>query len=67
MVVKDIDDHPPKFNRQKNSVPLSMEVEEELPIGSKIGEVIAIDRDIGENAVIDYAIICKFEIFFSYY
>ena len=67
VVVKDIDDHPPKFNRQKNSVPLSMEVEEELPIGSKIGEVIAIDRDIGENAVIDYAIICKFEIFFSYY
>ena len=67
VVVKDIDDHPPKFNRQKNSVPLSMEVEEELPIGSKIGEVIAIDRDIGENAVIDYAIICKFEISFSYY
>ena len=62
VIVKDIDDHPPKFNRQKNSVPLSMEVEEELPIGSKIGEVNAIDRDIGENAVIDYAIICKFRI-----
>ena len=37
-----------------------MEVEEEMPINMKIGEVIAIDKDIGKNAVIDYAIICKF-------
>ena len=37
-----------------------MEVEEEMPINMKIGEVIAIDKDIGKNAIIDYAIICKF-------
>jgi len=55
--VKDVDDHPPKFERQTNSVPLMMEVEEEMPINMKIGEVIAIDKDIGKNAVIDYAII----------
>ena len=58
--VKDIDDHPPEFDRQKNSVPLSMEVEEEQPVGTRLGEVTAVDRDIGANAVIDYAIICKF-------
>ena len=57
VVVKDVNDHKPKFNRQKNSVPLSMEVEEELDIGSNIGQVEAIDQDIGENAVIDYAIV----------
>ena len=57
VVVKDVNDHKPKFNRQKNSVPLSMEVEEELDIGSSIGQVEAIDQDIGENAVIDYAIV----------
>ena len=43
----------------QNSVPLMMEVEEEMPINMKIGEVIAIDKDIGKNAIIDYAIICK--------
>lgn len=57
VVVKDVDDHPPQFERQRNSVPLMMEVEEEMPINMKIGEVIAIDKDIGKNAVIDYAII----------
>jgi len=55
--VKDVDDHPPQFERQRNSVPLMMEVEEEMPINMKIGEVIAIDKDIGKNAIIDYAII----------
>jgi len=57
VVVKDVDDHPPQFERQRNSVPLMMEVEEEMPINMKIGEVIAIDKDIGRNAIIDYAII----------
>jgi len=57
VIVKDVDDHPPQFERQRNSVPLMMEVEEEMPINMKIGEVIAIDKDIGKNAVIDYAII----------
>jgi len=57
VIVKDVDDHPPQFERQRNSVPLMMEVEEEMPINMKIGEVIAIDKDIGRNAIIDYAII----------
>ena len=55
--VRDVDDHPPQFDRQRNSVPLSMEVEEELQIGTKIGEVMAVDEDTGKNALIDYAII----------
>jgi hypothetical protein len=55
--VKDVDDHPPHFIRQRNSVPLSMEVAEELETGTKIGEVTAVDEDIGKNALIDYAII----------
>ena len=60
VIVKDKDDHPPRFDRQRNSVPLTLDVEEELPIGSQLGEVAAIDRDIGANADIDYAIICKY-------
>ena len=59
VIVKDIDDHPPRFDRQKNSVPLSMDVEEELELGTRLGEVTAIDEDIGENAAINYAIICE--------
>ena len=55
--VRDVDDHPPHFVRQRNSVPLSMQVEEEMEIGSKIGEVVAVDEDTGKNAIIDYAII----------
>lgn len=57
VVVKDIDDHPPLFNRQRNSVPLTMEVTEEIPVGIRIGEVAAVDLDQGINAEIDYAII----------
>ena len=49
-----------RFDRQKNSVPLSMEVEEELEAGTRLGEVTAIDEDIGENAAINYAIICEY-------
>ena len=55
--VRDIDDHPPHFVRQRNSVPLSLEVEEELEIGTMIGTVTAVDEDTGKNALIDYAII----------
>ena len=57
VVVNDIDDHPPKFNRQRNSVPLTMEVLEETKIGIKVGTVAAVDQDEGRNAEIDYAII----------
>ena len=46
-----------RFDRQKNSVPLSMDVDEELELGTRLGEVTAIDEDIGENAAINYAII----------
>merc|ERR1719512_187401 len=53
VVVKDIDDHPPQFNRQRNSVPITIEVEEEMAPGTKIGEVVAIDKDEGQNAQID--------------
>ena len=55
--VQDIDDHPPQFNRQRNSVPLRMEVLEEIDIGRTVGTVQAIDEDEGINANINYAII----------
>jgi hypothetical protein len=55
--VKDIDDHAPVFNRQKNSVPFEIEVTEEIPVGSRIGQVDALDQDEGDNAVVQYAII----------
>ena len=54
-----------RFDRQKNSVPLSMEVEEELEPGTRLGEVTAIDEDIGENAAINYAIICEYNTVLS--
>jgi len=57
VIVKDVDDHPPHFDRQRNSVPLSMDVVEEIPIGTIIGEVAAVDQDTGKNAIIEYAII----------
>ena len=57
VIVTDVDDHPPQFNRQRNSVPLSKTVTEEIPLGTKIFEVEAIDGDIGKNAIIDYSII----------
>ena len=37
-----------------------MDVAEELDLGTRLGEVAAIDEDIEENAVINYAIICKY-------
>ena len=40
----------------QNSVPLTMEVTEEIPVGIRIGEVAAVDQDEGVNAEIDYAI-----------
>jgi hypothetical protein len=43
----------------QNSVPLTMEVAEEIPVGIRIGEVAAVDQDVGINAEIDYAIIRK--------
>ena len=63
--VQDIDDHPPQFARQRNSVPLRMEVLEEVDLGRTIGTVQAVDDDEGLNAEIDYAIIGgdKAEIF----
>ena len=57
VIVKDIDDHPPQFHRQRNSVPLAMEVLEEMELGNKIGIVSAVDEDEDRNAEIDYAII----------
>ena len=40
-----------------NSVPMEIEVREELPMNSPIGQVKAVDEDIGENADIEYAIV----------
>ena len=57
VIVTDVDDHAPIFKRQRNSVPVELEVMEEIPLGSEIGQVVAIDEDEGENAIIDYAII----------
>ena len=57
VVVTDEDDHPPVFNRQRNSVPVEIESYEEIPVGSIIGRVRAIDRDLGDNAIVDYAIV----------
>ncbi len=50
--VKDIDDHAPMFDRQKNSVPLRLEVVEEMALGSKIGAVTAVDKDIDRNNIL---------------
>ena len=52
-----MDDHAPVFKRQRNSVPIELQVTEEIALGSKIGEVFAIDLDEGENSQIEYAII----------
>ena len=57
MVVTDEDDHPPVFNRQRNSVPLEIETMEEVRVGTLIGNVTAVDKDLGENAVVEYAIV----------
>ena len=57
VVVTDEDDHPPVFNRQRNSVPLEIETMEEVRVGTLIGNVTAVDKDLGENAVVEYAIV----------
>lgn len=57
VVVTDVDDHAPVFKRQRNSVPVELEVMEEIPLASKIGQVYAVDGDEGDNAVIEYSII----------
>ncbi len=53
-------------NMLQNSVPLRMEVTEQIPVGIRIGEVAAVDQDEGANAEIDYAIIREwiFNFFF---
>ena len=40
----DVDDHAPVFKRQRNSVPIELQVTEEIPLGTKIGEVTAIGK-----------------------
>ena len=40
----DVDDHAPVFKRQRNSVPIELQVTEEIPLGTKIGEVSAIGK-----------------------
>ena len=44
---------------RQNSVPIEIEVLEEIPLGTVIGTVQAVDTDQGENAVIEYAIVGK--------
>ncbi len=57
VVVTDVDDHAPVFKRQRNSVPIELQVFEEIPLGTEVGNVVAVDLDEGDNAVIEYAII----------
>lgn len=64
VVVSDIDDHKPVFNRTYDSPPLEFSVQEELPPGSLIGIVTAVDPDDGENADIGYLITCKTSMYF---
>ena len=52
------------FFFSQNSVPIEVEVIEELALGTKIAEVKAVDNDEGDNAVIDYAIIGNVTTFF---
>ena len=39
VIVTDVDDHAPLFKRQRNSVPIELEIKEEIPLGSTIGKV----------------------------
>lgn len=48
------------FDIFQNSVPIELEVLEEIPLDTVIGTVQAVDNDEGENAVIEYAIVGTF-------
>lgn len=41
----------------QNSVPIELEVMEEIDPGTTIGFVEAVDHDVGKNALVDYAIV----------
>ncbi|XP_050441705.1 cadherin-23 [Adelges cooleyi] len=57
VIVTDVDDNKPAFNRSVEEKPLVMETEEESAVGTLVGHVKAFDPDIGDNAIIDYIII----------
>ncbi|VVC39330.1 Hypothetical protein CINCED_3A006945 [Cinara cedri] len=56
VIVTDVDDNKPVFNRSIEEKPLMMEIEEESPKGTLVGYLMAYDPDIGDNALIDYII-----------
>ncbi|GAB6028559.1 hypothetical protein CHUAL_002700 [Chamberlinius hualienensis] len=55
--IVDADDHFPVFQRPKNSHPILMEVNEEVPLDTIVGYVQAFDNDIDDNSNIEYDII----------
>lgn len=57
VVVLDVDDNDPEFERSRNSEAVVMNIKEEIPLGTIIGKVKAFDKDMGSNAFIDYFII----------
>lgn len=57
IIIMDVDDNPPRFNRLTDDPPQLLEIDEEVPIGTKIGQVQAFDPDLDENAEIGYYII----------
>lgn len=57
IMVLDIDDHQPRFERDENEGPLQFAIEEESKIGTAIANIAAIDEDTGLNGAIDYVII----------
>lgn len=56
VIITDVDDNKPVFNRSIEEKPLMMEIEEESSHGTLVGSLEAYDPDIGENALIDYII-----------
>lgn len=52
IVVLDVNDNPPQFERMMYAVTVS----EALPIGASVGTVYATSRDTGINAKISYSI-----------
>ncbi|XP_077533203.1 cadherin 74A [Haemaphysalis longicornis] len=57
VVVLDVDDNEPEFERSRDAQPIVMKIKEEIPIGTIVGKVKAFDQDIGTNAFIDYYIV----------
>lgn len=57
VVVLDVDDNEPEFERPRDAEPVVMKIKEELPVGSIVGKVKAFDKDMGTNAFIDYFIV----------